>query len=66
MIDQVSLSMRIASHQKEDQAGMPALDFLVLPLSVVDNSVFSPNHLTAWETLLILASQGAHHAPHFK
>jgi hypothetical protein len=28
MIDQVSLSMRIASQQKEDQAGMPALDFL--------------------------------------
>src|SRR5260221_9399416 len=33
--------------------------FAVLPLSVVDNSDFSANRLTARETLLILASQGS-------
>ena len=38
----------------------------VLPLSVVDNSDFFPNRLTALETLLMLASQGAYQAPHFK
>ncbi len=38
----------------------------VLPLSVVDNSNFSPNRLTALSTLLILASQGAFSSPHFK
>jgi hypothetical protein len=38
----------------------------VLPLSVGDNSDFSANHLTALETLLMLASQGAYQAPHFK
>jgi len=40
--------------------------WLVLPLSVVDNSDFSANRLTALETLLMLASQGAYQAPHFK
>ena len=39
---------------------------LVLPLSVVDNLDFSANRLTALETLLMLASQGAYQAPHFK
>jgi Domain of unknown function (DUF5348) len=34
--------------------------------TVVDNSDFSPNRLTALSTLLILERQGAHHAPHFK
>jgi hypothetical protein len=38
----------------------------VLPLSVVDNLDFSANRLTALETLLMLASQGAYQAPHFK
>ena len=35
----------------------------VQPHSVVDNSDISPNGLTALSTRLMLASQGAHHAP---
>jgi hypothetical protein len=38
----------------------------VLPHSVVDNSDFSPTRLTAWETRLMLASQGVLSSPHFK
>src|SRR5215470_17401741 len=38
----------------------------VLPLSVVDNSNFSPTRLTGLSTLLILASQGACSSPHFQ
>ncbi len=38
----------------------------VLPHSVVDNSDFSPTRLTAWETRLMLASQGVLPSPHFK
>jgi hypothetical protein len=38
----------------------------VLPLSVVDNSDFSADRLTVLETLLMLATQGAYQAPHFK
>ena len=34
--------------------------------TVMDNSYISPNRLTALSTRLILASQGALHAPHFK
>jgi hypothetical protein len=33
--------------------------------TVMDNSYISPNRLTALSTRLILASQGALHAPHF-
>lgn len=38
----------------------------VQPLLVVDNSEFTPKHLTVQETCLILASTGALPAPHFK
>jgi hypothetical protein len=38
----------------------------VQPLSVVDKSDISPTRLTALSTRLILASQGTHHASHFK
>jgi hypothetical protein len=40
--------------------------WVVLPLSMVDNSAFSPTGLTARETHLILASQGALPSPHIK
>jgi hypothetical protein len=40
--------------------------WVVLPLSMVDNSAFSPTGLTARETHIILASQGALPSPHIK
>ena len=38
----------------------------VLPLTMVDNSDFSPTRLTALRTRLILPSQGVLLSPHFK
>ena len=75
---QVSLTIEIEASasltQMEEQiqgAGQQAMrealkQAVVLPHSVVDNSVFSPMGLTARETLLMLASQGSSPTSHFK
>jgi len=52
--------------EKRKYNGMHFHAWRVLLLSVVDNLDFSANRLTALETLLMLASQGAYQAPHFK
>ncbi len=55
-----------ASLIHSSRAGEGQSHLVVLPLSVVDNSNFSPNRLTTFSTLLILASQGAFSSPHSK